>query len=344
MGRSSHIDFPFFIPMKKDKDQIQQIIDSSLFVDREIQQPIPLITIQGKVILTEGNFITISGLPKSRKTTFQQLFIASGLIRDQLMQISTSLQKDEKIVLVDTEQGIYDFAKQNKYLKKLIGKAKNPKNFSAYLFREYDPEIILNSIYMICEKEKPKLIFIDNLTELAINPNDIAEAKKIIQFLKKITAQFNVGIVCLLHLAKSNNFTLGNLGSYADRAAQSVLKVTKDKDSDISTLEALMLRSDAHFEPISITYDKDSGMYQEIDYKPPDATKKAKFSMDQFTPSDLKARMQILFEMQPEYTYSPLVENLKKLFGVGNNIIKQMVIPYLVSKKYLRAKDSIYKP
>lgn len=327
----------------KDKNKISEIIDLTRFVDRDIKQPTPLITIDGKVILTEGNFITISGLPKSRKTTFQQFFIASAILSKPLHTISATIGKKDKIVLIDTEQGIYDFSKQNKYLKKLIKSPSLPASFSAYLFREYDPDVILNSIYLIAEKEQPKIIFIDNLTELAINPNDIAEAKKIIQFLKMITAKFNVGIVCLLHLSKSNNFTLGNLGSYADRAAQSVLKVTLDRETDTSTLEALMLRSDKHFNPITIAYNEDLGYYESVEYKPPEQVKKAKFSMEQFTPADLKSRVQILFEMQTEYTYSPLVENLKKIFGIGETKVKQVVIPYLVGSKYIRVKDSIYK-
>lgn len=329
--------------MKKSKSNIKEIISQALFVDGDIKQPTPLITIQEKVILTEGNFITISGLPKSRKTTFQQFFIASGITKKEIHGIQCTLAKDEKIILIDTEQSIFDFAKQNKFLKKLIASNKLPSNFSAYLFREFDPEIILNSIYLICEQERPKIIFIDNLTELAINPNDIAEAKKIIQFLKMVTAKYNVGIVCLLHLAKSNNFTLGNLGSYADRAAQSVLKVTLDKESDTSTLDALMLRSDAHFNPITIQYNVDTKIYDAIDYKPPDQGKRAKFNMADFSPSDIKSRMQILWEMQEEYTYSPLVENLKKIWGVGDTKVKQIIIPYLMSKKHLRVKDKIYK-
>lgn len=331
------------MPMKNKKD-IETIIDQTRFIDQDLQQPAPLITIDEKTILTEGNFLTISGLPKSRKTSFMQFFIGSAIIGKPIHNIFTRIKKDDKIVLIDTEQGLYDFSRQNKHLKKLIKSNKLPGSFSAYLFREYDPDIILNSIYLIAELQQPRIIFIDNLTELAINPNDIAEAKKIIQFLKKITAKFNLGIVCLLHLSKSNNFTLGNLGSYADRAAQSVLKVSIDKDTDTSTLEAIMLRSDKHFNPISISYNDDKGIYESIEYKPPETAKKIKFSMDLFSKKDIESRLQILFEMQAEYTYSPLVESLKKLFGVGDTKVKQIVIPYLVTKKYIKIKDGIYKP
>jgi len=322
---------------------IDQIISDSIFLDTEIAQPIPLITIQGKIILNENSFITLSGLPKSRKTTIQQFMIASCITGQNFLGIQANLSKTDKFILIDTEQSNYDFYRQNKFLKKLIKKNKNPANFSAYLFREFDPEVTLQAIYQIVETQKPKILFIDNLTELCNDPNNIVEAKKVIQLLKKMTAKFNMGIVCLLHLGKSNNFTLGNLGSYSDRASQSVLKVTIDKETDITTLDCVMLRSDAHFNPISIQFNKETGIYEECDPVAPATAKKSKaFSMDQFSPQELKDRINILFEMQDSYVYGSLVENLKKLFGVGDTKIKQVVIPYITHKKLIAIKNKTY--
>jgi hypothetical protein len=320
----------------------EEIVKKSIFVDEEREQPSPLITIANKVILTENNFITISGLPKSRKTSFMQFFIASAITGKTEVQIKTNINKGDKIVLIDTEQSIHDFSKQNKFLKRIIEKQKLPNFFSAYLFREYEPETILQAIELICEQQKPKLIFIDNLTELAINPNDIAEAKKIIQFLKRITTKYNLGIICLLHLSKSNSFTLGNLGSYADRGAQSVLKVSLDKESDTSTLDCLMLRSDAHFDPITIGYNEEQKRYTETEHRPEEKEKHKKFSMDNFTEEEIKTRVQIIFEMREEYDYSPLITELQKIFGVGQTIAKQKILPYLVYSKIIIAEQGIY--
>lgn len=328
--------------MEKQKN-LDEIIQSSIFVDTEIPQPTPLLTIQDKIILNENSFITLSGLPKSRKTTIQQFIIASCITGKAFYGIQANLNPDDKFILIDTEQSNYDFYRQNKFLKKLIKNNKTPQNFSAYLFREYDPDVTLQAIYQIVETEKPRLIFIDNLTELCNDPNNILEAKKVIQLLKKMTAKFNLGIVCLLHLGKSNNFTLGNLGSYADRAAQSVLRVTIDKETDTTTLDCVMLRSDAHFNPISIQFNKETSSYMEVEKPPEKEVKKSKsFSMDQFTDQELKARIDILFEMQNIYTYGALVENLKKVFGVGNTKIKQVVIPYITHKKLIKIENKTY--
>jgi len=97
----------------EDKKTIDQIIIDSLYLDIERVLPPPLITIQNKVILTDSNYLTISGLPKSRKTSFMQFFIASALTNNAFFGIKTELKKGEKIVLIDTEQSIFDFQKQN---------------------------------------------------------------------------------------------------------------------------------------------------------------------------------------------------------------------------------------
>lgn len=327
----------------KNKKTLEQIISETKYKDIDLPLPPPIILIDDKCILTDSNYITISGLPKSRKTTFMQMFIASALTDSTFHTIKVKLDKKDKICLIDTEQSVYDFQRQNKFLKQMIRKNKLPNNFSAYLFREYEPETILKAIVEICEKEKPKLFFLDNLTELVINPNDLIEAKAVTQFLKRITAKYNCSIVCLLHLNKSNGFTLGNLGSYADRGAQSVLKVSVDKETDISTLECTMLRSDAHFEPISISFDPTTNTYTQTSHPTQAAAeKKKKFSMSNYTKNEIVERINIIYQNTNTYTYTPLVEELRKIFGVGNNSIKQVIIPYLIGNKFLYSNAGIY--
>lgn len=321
---------------------LEQILIETKYKDIELPYSAPIITIDNKCILTDSNYITISGLPKSRKTTFMQMFIASALCEQTFFNIKVKIDKKDKICLIDTEQSIYDFQRQNKFLKQLIKKNKLPNNFTAYLFREHEPETILKAIEEICIKENPKIIFLDNLTELVMNPNDLIEAKKVTQFLKKVTSKYNCAIVCLLHLNKSNGFTLGNLGSYADRGAQSVLKVSIDKETDISTLECTMLRSDAHFNPISISYDQEKNTYTETTAPQDTTEKRKKFTMNNYTKKEIIERINIIFENTDNYTYSPLVEELKKIFGVGNNSIKQIVIPYLIGNKFLYSNAGIY--
>jgi len=314
---------------------IEEVIKDAYFKDEEIEQPAPIITIDKKVIGNLGNFICISGLPKSRKTTFASYMIASAIKREPVFNMYVNLNIDEKILLIDTEQSIYDFSKQIKFLKYTLKVKKLPQQFKAYLFRKYEPDTILNAIYTLVKEQRPKIIFIDNLTELVINPNDMVESKKVIQFLKLITAEFNLLVVCLLHLSKSNLQTLGNLGSYTDRGAQSVLKVTLDKETGTSTLEAQLMRSDSFFNPISIGYNEDTKNYEQVEHQA-DKPKTKKFILMNLTAEDHNNRLNAIFFTQKLFSYEELIEEIKKIYGVGTNISKQQILPYLRGNNFLK--------
>jgi hypothetical protein len=322
------------------KKPINEIISTSLFLDEEIIQPPPILTIDNKTIATEGNFITISGQPKSRKTTFAFFMIASGLLQKSIFNIQLNLKTDEKIILIDTEQSIFDFARQIKILKFTLKCKKLPLNFSAYLFRQYEPEQIIEAITLIMERDKPKILILDNLTELVINPNDIPESKKIIQFLKRITAQYNCCIITLLHNSKSTNNTLGNLGSYADRGAQSTLRATIDKDTDIFTLEPVFMRSDAYFKAINVFYNKESNKYEQTETAPKKESKK--FNINNFDEADHINRIGAIFRTQKEISYAELVEEIKQIYGIGTNGAKQKIIPFLTGNNFIKSNKGIY--
>lgn len=322
------------------KKNINEIIEHALFLDKEIIQPPPILTIDNKTIATEGNFITISGQPKSRKTTFAFFMIASGLLQKSIFNIQLNLNKDEKIILIDTEQSIFDFSRQIKILKFTLKCKKLPLNFSAYLFRQYEPDQIIEAITLIMERDKPKILILDNLTELVINPNDIPESKKIIQFLKRITAQYNCCIITLLHNSKSTNNTLGNLGSYADRGAQSTLRATIDKETDIFTLEPVFMRSDAYFKSINVFYNKESNKYEQTETAPKKESKK--FNLNNFDEADHINRIGAIFRTQKEISYAELVEEIKQIYGIGTNGAKQKIIPYLTGNNFIKSVKGIY--
>ena len=321
--------------------EINEILKEALYIDTDITPPPPVITIGGKVIATPGNFITINGLPKSRKTTFAFYVAAAAIAQREMFDISVNITADEKIIYIDTEQSAYDFSRQIKFLKYAIRSQNLPVNFSAYLFRKYEPDQILNSVYTIIKEQRPKILFIDNLTELVINPNDIPESKKVIQFLKRVTGEFNLVIICLLHLGKGNLTTLGNLGSYADRGAQSALKVVFDKDTQTSTLEAYLMRSDSFFNPITIAYDPEQKQYTKTSDPQPKQNSR-KFVLMNLTDTDHRNRLAIIFKDSKQITYAELVEEIKKMYGVGTNIAKQQIIPYLVGNSFIKSDKGIY--
>lgn len=330
-------------PETEKAKKIKQVLTEALFLDEELEPPEPCIEIQGKNILSAGNFAVLAGLPKSRKTTFAFFMLASALRQTEIFGIKVNLKPNDKCLLIDTEQSIHDFSRQIKTLKFLIKQKKLPKNFQAYLFRKFEPDVILNSVYTLIKEQKPKLIILDNLTELVINPNDMLESKRVIQFLKLITAEFNCSVICLLHLAKSNLMSLGNLGSYADRGAQSVLKVSMDKETQTSTLEPTLMRSDLFFEPIAVTYDSESKEFVQTTAPTEKPKSSRKFVLMDLNDSDHWNRLGVVFTEGKEVIYGELVEEIKKIYGVGTNIAKQQIIPYLAGNNFIVSNKGVYK-
>lgn len=320
---------------------INDVLNDAFYEDIDYPQKKPIITIQGKTVATSSNFICLTGLPKTFKTSILFKFVESALTQSNVLDIEVNVSKSDLIVCIDTEQGKSEYYRQIKNLKKNMRVNKLPNNFKSYLFRKYEPDVIIQSIYEIVSTQKPKILLIDNLTELVFNPNDLIESKKIIQFLKMITAEFDLVVICLLHLGKQNLMSLGSLGSYADRGCQSSLKLVYDKETDIITLDATLMRSDKYFEPIGIRYDTDLKDFVKCDAVVKKSNSK-KFVLQNITDSEHKDRLRIIFIQSKQMPYNELIDSITKMYGIGLNIAKQQIMPYLRGNEFIVSTEGIY--
>jgi hypothetical protein len=222
--------------------------------------------IQDKIILTYGSLMILTGKPKARKTTFLHAFIGSAITYDNIWGIATSLKPEKNLViLLDTEQSMYDLHQSLGRLENTINKKLSSAiNFKAYSARSLNVDEIISLINRICEiNTNIGLICIDGLLDLVYDINDVREAKAAIHFLKTLSDTYQIGIVGILHQNKGTNFSLGHLGSFASRHAQSELSIEKN-DSGTSTLTSTFLRSADDIKPIEIGYDDNNHKYEVI--------------------------------------------------------------------------------
>lgn len=235
-----------------------------------------ILSIGGATIGTRGNFIVYSGLPKAGKTTFLAAAIASAISKKTIYQQTMNLSGGG-IALFDTESNESDFYNNLNRIKNIASIKKFPANFSAFFTREFSSEITRVLIEFYISKQLPAVVIVDGFLDLINNYNNETESKIIIDWLKRISAQYNVLIIGVIHLGKRDGHTLGHFGSMIDRYAQSVLSVSRDDENrNIYTLSAKYLRSAAvWFEDINIEF---TGLtYEEIYMnKPPPAAQKNK--------------------------------------------------------------------
>lgn len=227
--------------------------------------------IQNKVIGALSNYIVLSGLPKASKSTYAAAIMASAIVPSyqNIFGMKLALPDNRhRIAYFDTESSPYDFYRQIEKIKS-FGLVNNlPENFDAFNFREDQPNVILNLVETyLQENHDCACICIDGLLDLCLNYNDETETRLLTNWFKRVTKQYNILLIGVLHLSKGMGETLGHLGSNTDRYAQSTLLVEKNKSTGQFVLKPKYLRSSDDFEPIALmNFD---GRWQQLPYTEP---------------------------------------------------------------------------
>lgn len=231
-------------------------------------EEVKVMTINDNLILSRSNFALITGAPKVGKSTFTTIMIASFISNKKIFDIHLMPNKEKpKIALFDTEQATYDLYKS---INRMIVLAQNyqPKNLDVFTLRKDDATTItkLLELYITTNLETG-LIIIDGLLDLVYNFNDEKECKILIDFLKRVTAEYQIAIIGILHTGKTTGSTVGHIGSFADRYCQSNLEVFKEQNT--INLKGKLLRSCGDFMPISVMRDEFGNLFQ-IGYEEPE--------------------------------------------------------------------------
>lgn len=210
--------------------------------------------IEGKNIGSLQNYVTFAGIPKSGKSTILAALISTIFLKGDLWDMKLELPKDrQKVAYFDTESADVEFYAQVDKIRKFADVQNISDKILMYQVREDQPSTIRKMIeYCLQVNTDVSVVFIDGLLDLCINYNDEKETRLLTNWLKRITKQYNVLVITVIHLGKKDGETLGHLGSNSDRWAQSTLTITKNKEEKTFTLESKFLRSAEDITPIVI--------------------------------------------------------------------------------------------
>lgn len=296
----------------------------------KIEQDV-LIYIQQKVILTAGSLMVLTGKPKARKTTFLHAFLAAGILNDSIWNIKVNVPENKnKIVLIDTEQSHYDLYQTLGRLSAMIGrKLSTVSNFQVYSARAGDVAVICQLIMTICEKNPDvSILAIDGLIDLVNDINDVREAKQAITFLKQICDKYQVGIIGIIHQNKGTNFSLGHLGSFAERFAQSQFSIEKNEDGT-STLKSVMLRSADDIMDITIGFDSKYNRYDLVGNL-------------NISPNFLSFEiLNEIFNGKVALTYKDLVSQSKIVLKLNNYQVEKKIIPIWYAERFIEKRGNL---
>ncbi len=302
-----------------DFDCSAHIVDFTAPVIQQI-----ILTIQGHTILTAGSLLVLTGKPKARKSTFLHTFLGVAAKTTTLWGITAQLPTTQKkVILIDTEQSLYDLHSSVKRMAFNFDiDLTDTSLFQVYSSRTLALFNLIQLIEAILENNKDcGLLAIDGLIDLCNDINDVKEAKAAITFIKQIADKYSIGVIGVLHQNKGTNFSLGHLGSFASRFAQSELSVTKNEDNT-STLEGVFLRSAESIQPITITWDNTNNRYDSVDA----------LRSKSITSNNLAVQ---IFGSDLQLSYAELVNRVMQITGSTQYAATKKIIPELYDLGYI---------
>lgn len=225
--------------------------------------------IQDKPIGAIESYCVISGNAKVGKSTFLTSLIASAFVpsfSDVFTMKLYPLPERPKVCFFDTESSTYDFYRVIDRIKKFAYRENIPENLDAFNTREDQPATIRKMIVSYLEANKDcSILVIDGFLDLCMNYNDEVETRLLTNWFKKITKEYQILLIGVLHLSKGAGQTIGHLGSNTDRWAQSTLLVEKDETTRQIVLKPKFLRSADNFDPIALQ--NINGNWQQVFYQ-----------------------------------------------------------------------------
>lgn len=245
--------------------KLQEALDARAYKKGHKPPPEQVIfRIKDRVVGSLQNFVCFSGLPKAGKSTFLNATVASAFSTWPIYGIELSPPINRPVIgYIDTESGEYDFYRSTDRIKQFMGLPELPDNLMPFTFRNADPEEIKQSIeYFLSVVPNCSVIIIDGLLDLLLDYNNVMESRLLLNWIKKITADFDVLCIGVVHVGKKDGNTLGHFGSMLDRYCQSIIKVEKDKEKQVFTLSPQLMRSDGDFSKIGLA--NNDGQFVEV--------------------------------------------------------------------------------
>ena len=288
-----------------------------------------LLKIGNEIIGQTQSFVCFQGLPKAGKSLFVTTTIASTFFTDGIFGINLKpVFNRPKIAFFDTESSDYDFYIIIERIKQQLNSNFLPANLDFFNCREDNglQLIQLIDIYLANNQDCSVLI-IDGIADLVNDFNSVTESNMVIQWLKKISKIYNLLIICVLHLTKKDKNSLGHLGSFMDRKAQST--VICEKKENVLSLSAGFLRSSAGFKTIEIV--NEDGQWIE----------KHKSNINDMV-SGLDQQFLINKSLIEPKDYKTLCNDLIALTGKSLSYSKKLIKNWLIENLVYKTNDNLY--
>jgi len=318
------------------QNELNQLLQQCEF---SVNQPPPpeniVFRIEFSTIGSLGDYVLITGRPKAGKTKYLAGAMSASVCRAEVFGMKIKLPDEKREVAhFDTEQGKRSHFNLLNLMLQLMQVEEMPNHFKSYHCRQYNASQIVALIeHYLQLHPNTGLLFLDGLLDLIDSFNDEKHSKYLVNWLKRITEAHNLLIVAVLHRSMSVDKSIGHLGSSADRAAQSVLIVEKNKETKQYILKAEYLRDADDFAPIAIWYNKQLTIWEQTDFIQDSDQPQTNLPMRsmakrrplEYDISEHTAQVVRIFNSNEVLTYENLLQRIKEVYAVGIQWAKDCV-------------------
>lgn len=271
-------------------------------------------------IATFGNFSASTGKAKSKKTFNVSAMVAAAIKNGTVLNYKATMPEGKrKIFYFDTEQSRYHCHKVLGRILKLSGQ---PIDIDSDMItfvglREYTPSLRLSLIdYALRKSSGYGLVIIDGLRDLMYDINNAKEATDVITMLMAWTSLYNLHIHCVLHLNKNDNNTRGHIGTELENKAETVLVISKNKQTpDISEVRPMHMR-DKEFSSFAFHIDENAMPVLEDGYHVT-VVKKKEEPLTSLPDETHKEILEKLFEEKQPASYKELVAEMGNYYAAA---------------------------
>lgn len=302
--------------------------------DTNIPIPVPIITINGETISTEGNITTFSGASKSGKSALASWIIAGaisadGILNDPLPGLYVRPNKDGKAVIhFDTEQARHKHQGNVKTILHRANVIENPEYFRSYNIRQLEISEYAKITSDICEAGSKAyngihLIVIDGIADYISDVNDQEQSNSIVKYFEDIAMKYATPVIVIVHTNPNSEKERGHLGSQCQRKSESVLMIKQD--GDVSYIEPKFLRmaGKGKISLMQFKYDDIKGYHVAFGIRMGEALNK-----DAERLAALETMADNVFAPPAAYQYNEAIERImkesKKKRGTAKEYFKEM--------------------
>jgi AAA domain len=251
---------------KKVKFTIQGILKDAITHETEIVPANHICTINDANFLTDGELSTVSGPPKTGKSTVVSYIIATALMKEipencDTLKIRT-MHTTKNIVYIDTEQNISGTALTLQRVLKIAGLTECPTNLKYFNVRKYSIEERIEHLKVICDNLTDiSFIVIDGITDYVTGVNDEISSNEVIEMLMNYSSYLNIPILNIIHETAGGKIR-GQLGSQLERKVGGAISIQKDRERKCFIIKPKFIRYGADFDDIYYHYNLDTGLIQ----------------------------------------------------------------------------------